>query len=325
MQKFLKLKLIFALVVVAMLFGVAATLSMKVPAIASTSCGQVLIKASGWLGGHGVDVRSNGTDMHTKQACDPDGEVYHLSANPPQYGFAWDSVELVNRLYVTKGWSARLTIPAKYNGKATNSGAKWLYTLAAAGYYRGLVAYANGSNYKPVPGDLIVLSNGGFGNVTIVDHINNNTLYAVDQNGSVNGWEKFAYNSSTGAVSMSGVTISGYVHPTKNKKNNAYVLNIPIVHVSGTLSTNKTWTSHNIYVVDSQLTISTGITLTISQGTIVKYVSLSSDSISISSGGTLKVTGTATNPVIFTSYKDDSVGGDTNGDGYAANQATSDY
>src|SRR6266567_6677167 len=112
MKKFLKPKLIFTLVVVAMLFGVAAIQSMKVPAMASTSCGQILVKASDWLSGHGVAVRSNGADMNTGNECDPDGEVYNLSANPPQYGFGWVCVELVNRLYVTKGWSARLTIPA---------------------------------------------------------------------------------------------------------------------------------------------------------------------------------------------------------------------
>jgi hypothetical protein len=32
----------------------------------------------------------------------------------------------------------------------------------------------------------------------------------------------------------------------------------------------------------------------------------------VNSGGTLDATGTAGSPVVFTSYKDDSVGGDTN-------------
>lgn len=216
MKKFLKLKLIFALVAVAMLFAIASTLEMKVPAMASTPCGQVLINASKWLGGQGVDVHFNGVYMNTGNECNPDGEVYNLNANPPQYGFGWVCVELVNRLYVTRGWSTRLTIPATYNGQATNYGAKWLYTLAAAGYYPNLVAHANGSNYKSVPGDMIVHSNGTYGHVTVVDHISGNTLYAVDQNRSANGWESYTYNSSTGAVSMSGVTISGYVHSTKN-------------------------------------------------------------------------------------------------------------
>jgi hypothetical protein len=63
---------------------------------------------------------------------------------------------------------------------------------------------------------MIVHNNGTYGHVTVVDRISGNTLYAVDQNRSANGWESYTYNSSTGAVSMSEVTISGYVHSTKN-------------------------------------------------------------------------------------------------------------
>jgi hypothetical protein len=45
----------------------------------------------------------------------------------------------------------------------------------------------------------------------------------------------------------------------------------PTMHVSGMLSASETWTSNYIYVVDSQLTVPNGITLTIDPGTIVKY------------------------------------------------------
>ncbi len=124
------------------------------------------------------------------------------------------------------------------------------------------------------------------------------------------------------AKASTGVPVSSYTHSTKN---NAYVLKRPIVHVSGTLSANATWNSQHVYVIDSQLTISSGVTLTINHGTIVKYVSTSQDAITVSSGSILNVYGTSTDPVIFTSYKDDSAGGDTNGDGNASSPAPGDY
>ena len=202
-------------VVLAMAAGMLA-IAPASPASAA-NCGEVLIAADEWMNGHGIDVRSNGVNMNTGTGCaNNDTEVYNLSASPPIYGFGWQCVELVNRLYKTKGWFDKLTIPATYNGQTTNFGAKWLYTLAADGYYNGLTAYANGSNYTPVQGDMIVHSNGTHGHVAVVDSVQGSTLYAVDQNRSGSGWETYTWNADTHAASMSGVTISGFVHASGN-------------------------------------------------------------------------------------------------------------
>jgi parallel beta-helix repeat protein len=86
------------------------------------------------------------------------------------------------------------------------------------------------------------------------------------------------------------------------------------LHKSGTLSADETWTADNIYIIDSSLTIASGVTLTIQAGTVVKVMVAD---IAIIVNGRLDAQGTSSNPVVFTSYWDDSVGGDTNGDGGA--------
>lgn len=88
-------------------------------------------------------------------------------------------------------------------------------------------------------------------------------------------------------------------------------------HVSGTYNLNVTWTAaNNPYVIDTDLTVASGATLTIEPGVIVKFGrSGSLDRLRVSAGGTLRVNGLHGQRVVFTSIEDDSVGGDTGSDG----------
>lgn len=72
-------------------------------------CGQVFILAGQWLGGHGVNVRSNGTAEGTGSDCSSTmSYVGGVLA-----GRSWQCAELVNRLYLNRGW-----IDATWTGDA---------------------------------------------------------------------------------------------------------------------------------------------------------------------------------------------------------------
>jgi RHS repeat-associated protein len=94
-----------------------------------------------------------------------------------------------------------------------------------------------------------------------------------------------------------------------------------LVHVSATTySTNTTWTLANSpYVIDGNVTVAAGATLTVEAGVIVKFNGTTRQLIV---NGTLNASGTSGTPVFFTSLRDDSVGGDTGGDGPTSGSAS---
>jgi RHS repeat-associated protein len=98
------------------------------------------------------------------------------------------------------------------------------------------------------------------------------------------------------------------------------------IGVQGSLASNTTlFNNPNFpYIVTNKLVVNSGYTLTIQAGTVVKF-SASSNELIISNDANLQAIGTAANPIVFTSLKDDTYGGDTNSDGNATTPAGGDW
>jgi hypothetical protein len=80
----------------------------------------------------------------------------------------------------------------------------------------------------------------------------------------------------------------------------------------GTVGSDETWdSSGNVHRITCDVTVPVGVTLTVEEGVIVKF----DIGRSLIVQGALRVLGAESDAVYFTSIRDDTVGGDTNGDG----------
>ena len=158
-----------------------------------------------------------------------------------------------------------------------------------------------GAIVKFLTGTGIDISQGGalFANKIVFTHINDDTV----------GGDTLA-DGYTVAPPMDAYTLSGnftFGDDTELRgitQNNA---------LTGTISTRKVLSRGSTYRVSGTLTIANGGSLTIPPGPVLKMEDKAA--IVVNSGATLSAVGTRAAPIIITSIKDDSVSGDTNGDG----------
>jgi urease beta subunit len=95
---------------------------------------------------------------------------------------------------------------------------------------------------------------------------------------------------------------------------------LPVTNVTTSIASNTTWSS-GVYWVKNNINVNTGVTLTINPGVIVKFA----PGTRILVDGPIKANGTPDSMVVFTSDRDDSYGGDSNGDGSATGPNPSDW
>ncbi len=82
-----------------------------------------------------------------------------------------------------------------------------------------------------------------------------------------------------------------------------------VVVVDGGVSTAVTWAAGSVYLVDGCVRVQNGATLTVERGAVVKFTALSV--IDVEAGGRINATGAADAPIVFTSYRDSTAGGDS--------------
>ena len=84
---------------------------------------------------------------------------------------------------------------------------------------------------------------------------------------------------------------------------------LPVTNITAAITVNTTWTA-GVYWVKNSITVNASVTLTLKPGVIVKMA----PSSNITMNGTLDVQARYDSLAVFTSEKDDSYGGDSNGD-----------
>lgn len=136
----------------------------------------------------------------------------------------------------------------------------------------------------------------------------NNALATLSNGGALE-----IYNGGTSGTVHFVIDVTGYFEEAP-----------PAPEVGGTINRNTTWlASKSPYVVTSDVFVTEGATLTIEPGTIVKFAA--GTKLEVVGGSSLVANGTTTQPIIFTSIKDDNAGGDTNRDADATTPAAGDW
>jgi CHAP domain len=173
------------------------TPARSAPGMTPGVCGSVLLPAAGWLGGKGVDVKSNGVDQGTGKQCSRAlSTVGGVIA-----GQRWQCVELVNRLYLTRGW-----IRSAWIGDGGR-----LFATAPA----NLAKDANGSIRSVSPGDVVSIRerhNGKprpYGHVAVINTtgtVTSGTIPLVNQNG---GSKRSVIVTSYATLANGTLTLAG--------------------------------------------------------------------------------------------------------------------
>jgi hypothetical protein len=164
--------------------------------------GVVELSGSDWLDGRGVTVYSNGPSV-SGPASDTYNYMSNKNGDTTQTGIEWQCVELINRLYLTRGW-----ITSTWYGNGNS-----LYANAPI----GLTKEPNGSITYLNPGDVVTLDDGGNGHAGIINSVTNNSVQIVNQN-TVAVYSSATFKNKTITMNgWSGYVVQGVIHAPLNE------------------------------------------------------------------------------------------------------------
>ena len=205
------------LVLVSFGFSAGAAEAISPPTAAASACGSVLLSGGSWLAGGGVDVKSNGIYQGQGTSC---GGSVQNTVNGVRSGYEWQCVELVNRLYLTKGWIH--TTWAGNGGRSAPSTLDSMYDLAPA----GLTKQPNGSITYLAPGDVVSVNEYLGGNFVQDGHV-----LIVNATGTVAGGT-VPLVSQNGATVTRNATLSGGTLSLGSSGSYSYSV-IGVIHAPG--------------------------------------------------------------------------------------------
>ncbi len=90
-------------------------------------------------------------------------------------------------------------------------------------------------------------------------------------------------------------------------------------HRSGSLHADETWLAGRVYIIDSEVIVPQGVTLTVAPGAVIK-VAAGVSGIRVLDGGSLVARGTDSGLIFITSYRNDTVGGNSDRSSLRAEQ-----
>lgn len=128
----------------------------------------------------------------------------------------------------------------------------------------------------------------------------------------------------TGLICLAAVGCGGSGSGTSIAPISVACPGMNLVEVFNNITANTIWRTNTVYIIRAW-DFYVNATLTIEPGVIIKFHPTLGPGMALGGAGTIVAQGTAANPIIFTSFKDDASGCDNNGDGAATTPARRDW